>query len=189
MSDWFDDGSDEYEEEKAAKNARIEEGATSQLNALTDDLNYLTSDDNMFTDRMDGIDQKHKFSEVESTTQKDATIAQLTNKAVGDMDKIEEVTNVSGFEGSGIAETNREDLANTLTTQGSIADTKKQTADEASLIKRDDNLAGVEADWYKALRMLQSEMLSIETTAEGSTGDQLGYEMPDWDDIFGDDNA
>ena len=189
MSDWFDDGSDEYEAEKEAKNARIKEGAQSQLNALTDDLNYLTSDDNMFTDRMDGIDTKHKFSEEESTSSKDQTIAQITTKAESDFDKIEEVENVSGFEGSGVAETNRMDLASTLRTQGGIADEKKRVADEAALIKRDTDLAGVEADWYKALRMLQSEMLSIETTAEGSTGDNLNYDMPDWDEIFGDNNA
>ena len=179
MSDWFDDGSDEYEEEKEEKNARIKEGAQSQLNALTDDLNYLTSDDNMFTDRMDGIDTKHKFSEEESTSTKDQTISQITTKAESDFDKIEEVENVSGFEGSGVAETNRMDLASTLQTQGGIADEKKRVAD----------LAGVEADWYKALRMLQSEMLSIETTAEGSTGDNLNYDMPDWDEIFGDNNV
>ena len=186
MSDWFDDGSYEYEEEKAAKNSRIKSGAIDQLNALESDLEYLTGDDNMFTNKMDSLKTKHKFSEEQSTVDKDATISTIKDKGAVDMAKVDTTANVSGFETTGYAEENRADLAGLLSTKGSIADEKKITADKASLIKRDEGIKGVEGDWYKALRMLESEMLGIKSSAEGATGEDISYNMPDWDEIFSD---
>ena len=184
MSDLFDDGSDAYEAEKAAKNKRIKEGAMDSLDALGGDLDYLTSDDNMFTDRMDTSTDKHKFSNEESTVNKDAKITTNKVKSTADFDKITNVENIAGFETGGVGEQNRVALADTLSNQGKIADDKMLKEFDASHLKWEGDMKNIKGDWYKALRMLQNEMLSIKGTAEGSTGVDISWEEPDWDAIF-----
>lgn len=186
MSDWFDDGTDEYEAEKAAKNRRIVEGAEDQLGNLGDDLAYLTSDDNVFTDRRDSTNEKLKFSNKSADVDQASKITKTMAKGIDSSDKLTSASNVQGFEGGGGAEANRKNLAKALEAEGMTADNKKMMDYDAALVKRDEDLKNIKGDQYKALRMLQNEMSSIVASAEGATGQNISYDEPNWDEIFGD---
>ena len=186
MSDWFDDGSDEYEAEKKAKDARIVEGAQEQLGNLGDDLDYLTSDNNVFTDRKASSVDKYAFSEKKSASDRESKITKTMNKGIDASDKLTSAENISGFEGGGAAEVNRRNLASMLKSEGAIADKDKMLADEKAKTTLDAELKNIKGDQYKALRMLQNEMASIVASAEGATGQNISYDEPNWDEIFGD---